>query len=105
MRRALADRDALAALDYYLTNAPEYATDFIDSLEQAYRHIRQYPASGSPRYAIELDLPDLRAWMCPKYPYIIFYADNTVQIEIWRVLHEQQDLPESLRRDVLKQSP
>ncbi len=102
MRRALADRDVLAALNYYLMNAPEYAADFIDNLEQAYRHIRQYPASGSPRYAIELNLPDLRAWRCPKYPYIIFYADNAEQIEIWRVLHEQQDLPESLRWDVPK---
>jgi toxin ParE1/3/4 len=98
VRRAIADADVLTALDYYFTNAPEYALDFIDDLERAYQHIEQYPASGSPRYVIELELAELRAWKCHKYPYVIFYAERAEQIEVWRVLHEKQDLPESLSR-------
>lgn len=92
----------MAALDYYLTNAAEYAFDFIDDLEQAYQHIQQYPASGSPRYAIELDLPDLRAWKCHRFPYVIFYVENAEQIEVWRVLHDKQDLPELLGWEIPK---
>jgi len=53
VRRAIADADLLAALDYYVLNAPEYALAFVDSLQQAYRHIQRHPASGSPRYAHE----------------------------------------------------
>ena len=102
VRRGLADSDVLAAVDYYLTNAPEYASDFIDDLEQAYSHIQQYPASGSPRYAIELDLPDVCAWKCHKFPYVVFYAENAEHIEVWRVLHEKQDLPERLNWDAFK---
>ena len=96
VRRALADADVLAALDYYFSNAPEYLLDFVDDLESAYQHIAQYPASGSPRYAIELNLNELRAWKCHKFPYVIFYAESSEQIEVWRVLHERQDFPESL---------
>ena len=99
VRRAIADADVLVALDYCFTNAPEYAFDFIDDLERAYQHIEQYPASGSPRYAIELELPELRAWKCQRYPYVIFYAESAEQIEVWRVMHEKQDLPESLTWD------
>lgn len=96
VRRAVADVDISTALDYYFTNAPEYVFDFINDLERAYQHIQQYPASGSPRYAIELELQELRVWKCHKYPYVIFYVEFSEQIEIWRVLHEKQDLPESL---------
>lgn len=96
VRRAVADADVLAALDYYFTNAPEYVSDFINDLERAYQHIQRFPATGSPRYAIELELQALRAWKCRKYPYVIFYAEMAEEIEVWRVLHERQDLPESL---------
>jgi toxin ParE1/3/4 len=86
VRRSRADADVLAALDYYITNAPEYVFGFIDDLELAYQHIQQFPASGSPRYAHELDLPELRAWKCHKFPYVVFYAENAKCIEVWRVL-------------------
>ena len=40
VRRALADTDILAALDYYIANAPEYALSFLDALEHTYQHIQ-----------------------------------------------------------------
>lgn len=101
VRRALADADVSAALDYYITNAPEYALDFIDALEQAYQHIQQYPATGSPRYAHELNLPELRVWACNQFPYLVFYAEHRNQIEVWRVLHSSRDIPASLHLDVI----
>lgn len=96
VRRSRADADVLSALDYYVTDAPEYALSFIDDLELAFQHIHKFPASGSPRYARELDLPELRAWKCRKFPYVVFYAEHAERIEVWRVLHERQDIPASL---------
>ncbi len=100
VRRALADVDVMAALDYYIANAPEYALAFIDDIEAAYQHIQQFPASGSSRYAYELSLPELRVWGCSKYPYLIFYVDCPVQIEVWRVLHSHSDIPATLQQEI-----
>jgi toxin ParE1/3/4 len=101
VRRAIADADVLAALDYYVLNAPEYALAFVDSLQQAYQHIQRHPASGSPRYAHELNLPELRVWGCRQFPYLVFYVEHPSQIEVWRVLHGNQDIPASLQWDTL----
>lgn len=96
VRRAQGDADVLAALDYYIANAAEYALSFIDDLEQAYSHISQYPASGSTRYAHELNIPALRVWAYIKFTYLIFYVEYPNQIEVWRVLHSSRDIPASL---------
>jgi toxin ParE1/3/4 len=101
VRRSVADTDVLSALDYYLEHAPEYVLDFIDDLERAYRHIQSFPESGSMRYAIELDLPNLRMWQCVKYPYLVFYIDLPHQIEIWRVLHNKKDIPPTLQIEII----
>lgn len=101
VRRAMADTDVLSALDYYIGQAPEYALPFIDDLERAYQHIRDFPESGSTRYAIELDLAELRVWRCHAYPYLIFYVNHPHHIEVWRVLHSQKDIPTSLQTDLL----
>ena len=99
VRRALADADVLAALEYYMSNAPEYTLAFIDNVEESYQHIQQFPASGSLRYAYELSLPDLRVWGCNKYPHLIFYVDYPTQIEVWRVLHSSRDIPATLQQE------
>lgn len=96
VRRERADSDTLAALEYYIEHAPECALPFLENLESAYRHIRAYPASGSPRYAVELDIPGLRAWKCHQYPYVIFYVETADCIDVWRVLHETRNIPASL---------
>lgn len=102
VRRSRADADVLAALDYYIAQATEHVVlGFIDDLELAYQHIREFPGSGSLRYAYELDLPELRAWKFHKYPYVVFYIEQAECIEVWRVLHEKQDLPASLNWDAV----
>lgn len=61
--RELANRDVNEAIEHYLNeNAPQAALGFIKALEQAYAHIGRHPATGSTRYAHELNLPDLRSW-------------------------------------------
>jgi toxin ParE1/3/4 len=92
--RELARRDVADAIAYYLgEEAEQAALGFIDALEHAYGHIGHHPASGSPRYAHELNLPELRAWPLTRYPYLIFYVERPDHIDVWRVLRARRDIP------------
>lgn len=92
--REQANRDVDDALAYYLTEAGDaVALGFIDALEKAYSHIGRQPATGSPRYAHELNLPGLRAWPLTRYPYLVLYVEHLDHIDVWRVLHGQRDIP------------
>jgi toxin ParE1/3/4 len=92
--RVQANRDVDEAIAYYLSEASEaVALGFIDALEEAYRHVGRQPATGSPRYAHELNLPGLRAWSLTRYPYLVFYVERPDHIDVWRVLHGQRDIP------------
>ncbi len=93
--REQANRDVDEAIAYYLTEANETVTlGFIAALEKAYGHIARHPATGSPRYAHELNLPGLRSWSLTRYPHIIFYVEHPDHIDVWRILHGQRDIPE-----------
>jgi toxin ParE1/3/4 len=94
VQRSQADRDVNGAIAYYLEQrAVDAAMGFIDALEKAYGHIGRHPAVGSPRYAHELNLPDLRFWLVPGYPYVVFYVERDDHIDVWRVLHAKRDIP------------
>ena len=90
----LARRGVEDALGHYLNEATaRVASGFISALDRAYAHISQHPGTGSPRYAHELSLPDLRAWPLRGYPYLVFYVERLRQVDVWRVLHSQRDIP------------
>ena len=92
--RQLANRDIEEAIDHYLAEATaKVAQGFVDELEKAYAHIARHPATGSPRYAHQLALADLRFWRVGRYPFLVFYIEREVHIDVWRVLHEQRDIP------------
>lgn len=92
--REQANRDVDEAVAYYLSEAGEaVAMGFVDALEQAYGHIGRHPATGSQRYAHELNLPDLRVWPLTRYPHLVFYVEHSHHIDVWRVLHSQRDIP------------
>ena len=92
--RALASEDVDAAIEHYLTEGGERAAlGFIDALENAYSHISRHPATGSSRYAHELELPDLRFWALKRYPHLVFYVDRRDHVDVWRVLHGETDIP------------
>ena len=96
--RSAASDDVHQAIDYYLgEGSVRAALGFISALEAAYRHIGRAPASGSPRYAHELDIPGLRSWPLRRYPYIVFYVEGAEKIDVWRVLHDERDIPGTLR--------
>jgi toxin ParE1/3/4 len=92
--REQANRDVDETVGDSLTEANEaVALGLIDALEKAYGHIARHPATGSPRYAYELNLPGVRAWPLTRYPYIVFYLERPDHIDVWRVLHGQRDIP------------
>nr|MBS0019024.1 type II toxin-antitoxin system RelE/ParE family toxin [Gammaproteobacteria bacterium] len=92
--REQAHRDVEDAVAHYLAEDAEAAAlGFIDALEKAYIHIGRHPATGSPRYAHELNLPGLRSWPLTRNPYLVFYVEHPDHIDVWRVLHGQRDIP------------
>lgn len=99
--RALAKRDVDEAITWYLDeNAVQAALGLVDALEQAYAHVARHPATGSMRYALELNLPGLRSWPLKNYPYLIFYVERAEDsIDVWRMLHSQRDIPAWLMDD------
>ena len=92
--RELASRDVEEAIDHCLIEATaKVALGFVDELETAYAHIARHPASGSPRYAHQLGPADLRFWPLGRCPYLVFYVERDDHIDVWRMLHEQRDIP------------
>lgn len=90
--REAANHDVDEAVEYYLTQGSEQvALGFIDALERAYADIGRHPATGSPRYAHDLDLPGLRFWPLKHYPHLVFYVERESHIDVW--LHRQRDIP------------
>jgi toxin ParE1/3/4 len=92
--RERAHQDIEDTIAYYLGEGTEAAAlGFIDALEKANTHIGRHPATGSPRYAHELNLPGLRSWPLTRYPYLVFYVEHADNIDVWRILHSQRDIP------------
>ena len=92
--REQARRDIDEAIAYYLAEgSAQAALGFIDAVEQAFAHIGRHPGIGSPRYALELNLPGLRSWPLPRYPALVFYVEREDHIDVWRVLNAQRDIP------------
>lgn len=100
VQRTLALDDVDQAITHYLEqDASAAALGFVDALERAYAHISKHPGTGSPRYAHELAIPDLRSWPLSKYPYLVFYVEHADHIDVWRVLHMKRDIPAWMTED------
>lgn len=99
IRSELADHDIRHALDRYLGISHAIALGFLDALEQASAHITTHPGSGSPRYAHALGIPQLRYWRLHGFPYALFYIEHHNHLDVIRLPHLQQDIPEKLRED------
>jgi len=91
------------AIAHYLAeNAEQAAIGFIDVLEEAFAHIGRNPATGSPRYAHELNIAGLRSWPLSRHPFLIFYVEREERIDVWRVLHMRRDIPDWLQAPELE---
>ena len=91
--RQLAEQDIEDIFNGYLLEVgSDVAVSFVDALEQAIAHVSRHPASGSPRYAHELNIPGLRHWQLRKFPHLIVYVEFPNHVEVWRVLHGHSDI-------------
>jgi len=94
VRRSQAHKDIEQAADHYFAEGgTALELRFIDALHAAVTRIAGNPGIGSPRYAAALAIPGLRFWRLTRFPYLIFYVEREDQVDIWRVLHEQRDIP------------
>lgn len=88
-------------IDHYRSGvSPLLARSFGVALQEAFRHLSLFPASGSTRYSRDLKVSGLRSWPVSGYPYLVFYAEQELSIDIYRVLHTARDLPKSLADDL-----
>ena len=95
--RVAAEDDLDRACDHYLITAgSDVAVEFLHDFEIAIAFISKSPGSGSPRYGSEPDLPGLRFWPMKKFPFLIFYIEAEHCIDVWRVLHDNMDIPSRL---------
>lgn len=99
IRSALAESDIQSTVNFYVVEAGHVAADFIDELEHATRHIESNPATGSPRYAHELNIPQLRLWPLKRFPYALFYIEHADHLDVIRCVHMSRDIPASLQDD------
>lgn len=89
--------DIESAIDYYAVDAPHMVSHFIDALEKATQHIQRAPGTGSPRYAVELNLPGLQFWALNKFPFSLFYTEHKDHLWVIRLVHMSRDIPASLQ--------
>lgn len=89
-----ADADINAATDHYVAQGnTKAALSFVDTLEEAKALLSKHPHLGSLRFAIELNIAEIRAFTLQRFPYIIFYSLFADTIRIHRVLHTARDIP------------
>lgn len=94
VRRALADQDVREAIGWYVAAGGHALGErFIGALEMAFARIARSPTAGSPRYAYELGIEELRVWPLRGFPHLIFYRDTGDALDAWRVLHTRRDIP------------
>ena len=90
--------DVDEAVAYYLSEAGAAgALAFIDALQASLLQIGEHPATGSSRYAHELDLLGLRFRTVGQFPYLIFYVEQETAIDVWRILHGARDMAAWMR--------
>jgi toxin ParE1/3/4 len=94
--RARASQDLDEALESYAREAPHQVESLLATFERVFRRIARLPASGSPRYALELGVQGLRHVTTPRLRYLIFYVELGMRVDVVRVLHEERDLPRIL---------
>ena len=92
--RVSARRDINHAIDHYLGGAGRAtALRFVDRVREAFLDVSISTEPGSPRYGHELNLPGLRSSPVRSFPYLVFYMTARGQVDVWRVLHRERDIP------------
>lgn len=81
-----ARRDLLDIVAYYSRVSPLLADELVDRIESAPLILCEYPDLGTPIVA-----RDVRKWLVPKTPFILFYVADRKRVAIRRVRHGASD--------------
>jgi len=84
--------DARQAREYYLDISDELAEDYIASLREALRKVRDYPQSHG-FYDVEI-----RRCHLTRFPYLVIYEDMTEETVVYAVAHEKRNPAEIAKR-------
>lgn len=82
----------VAAVDFYLDNAPQVAGRFVEATERCLQTSAKSPGAGSARVGDLLDIPGLRCRAVTGFPYLVFYRFTSDEVIVGRLLHEARDL-------------
>lgn len=90
----LAERDIGEAMEHCRSeDGVALATRWAQAVTAALGQIARHSASGSQRYVDMLGMPGLRFWGVRRFPYLVFYVERALQVDVWRVLHDHRDIP------------
>ena len=81
-----ARRDILDIVAYYSRVSPQLADELVDRIETAPLVLCDYPDLGTPTVG-----RDVRKWLVPKTPSILFYHAGKDRVAIRRVRHGATD--------------
>jgi toxin ParE1/3/4 len=59
----------------------------------AHGTISEHASIGSPRFAVELAITELRTVALRRFPYLLFYTEDADAVRVHRVLQTRRDLP------------
>jgi toxin ParE1/3/4 len=90
-------RDLAGARAYYRREAPHMVGAFASAVDAEFLYLRRNPSTGSPRYGLQIGFTGLRSWAVKKFPYVIFYVQDTDCVAVIRVLHQSTGIPQHLQ--------
>ena len=85
--------DVEVALAYYQSHTTSKLSEkFMSALSASLRFLCDYPKAGSLRLGQQIGRSQIRSWPISHFPYLVMYRESPEQVEVFRVLHQRQDL-------------
>ena len=95
------DEDIDDAIAHYAeAAASDAAGRFVDELERTTNLLAEHPSIGSPRLAIETNIPQLRSLPVRQFPYLLVYTDDPDAVRVHRVVHTSRDVLAELMSEI-----
>jgi toxin ParE1/3/4 len=63
-------------LDLVEEGSEQAALGFVAEIKHAYTQLARHPGTVSPRYAYELEIPELWTWPLDRYSHLNFYTER-----------------------------
>lgn len=87
-----AEDDIKDAAAYYGGESMLAAGRFLGEIKRAITRIGELPGAGSPRFAHDLSIPNLRTRALHSFPHLLFYFEYEDHIDLLRVVHSHRDI-------------